>query len=371
MLLADACTEYVFSCKVRRLSEKTIDNYRKQILYWNRYLDEVCDVQEVEKVRPIHIKNFIILKEKDKRKPAYINDLLKAYRSFFNYCVEEEYIDESPLAKVKNVKEPRVIINTFTLTDIKKMLDYYSGADYLSVRNRAILAALFDSGIRCAELMSLTDDKVREDYMLIHGKGDKERVVPKSPFLSKCMIRYQRARESYFAGKLPPQGYTFLSKTGKKLTHCEKNKVVVITYAKFGSLIKRNVDFAKSFRLIIADEFHNIYWPIPADRQQLWNAYPLFSSKSIPANFDCMLPYVWRPANGRGLWNFDCCWCCSAFGIGSFWYVVWLKRSVKHEKGKCNVSDRYGYIGCCTCWVYRRFYPNIHINSNVKEYLFK
>lgn len=47
------------------------------------------------------------------------------------------------------------------------------------------------------------------------------------------------------------------------------------------------------------------------------------------------------------------------------------KRSVKHEKGKCNVSDRYGYIGCCTCWVYRRFYPNIHINSNVKEYLFK
>ncbi len=226
MLLADACTEYVFSCKVRRLSEKTIDNYRKQILYWNRYLDEVCDVQEVEKVRPIHIKNFIILKEKDKRKPAYINDLLKAYRSFFNYCVEEEYIDESPLAKVKNVKEPRVIINTFTLTDIKKMLEYYHGADYLSVRNRAILAALFDSGIRCAELMSLTDDKVREDYMLIHGKGDKERVVPKSPFLSKCMMRYQRARENYFAGKLPPQGYTFLSKTGKKLTHEAVAKIV-------------------------------------------------------------------------------------------------------------------------------------------------
>ena len=74
--------------------------------------------------------------------------------------------------------------------------------------------------------MNLTDDKVREDYMLIHGKGDKERVVPKSPFLSKCMIRYQRARESYFAGKLPPQGYTFLSKTGKKLTHESVAKVV-------------------------------------------------------------------------------------------------------------------------------------------------
>lgn len=206
MLLADACTEYVFSCKVRRLSEKTIDNYRKQILYWNRYLDEVCDVQELEKVRAIHIKNFVALKQKDKRKPAYINDLLKAYRSFFNYCVEEGYIEESPLAKVKNVKEPKVIINTFTLAEIKKMLDYYSGADYLSVRNRAILAALFDSGIRCAELMSLTDDKVREDYMLIHGKGDKERVVPKSPFLSKCMIKIPEGKRKLFCGQIAAAG---------------------------------------------------------------------------------------------------------------------------------------------------------------------
>ena len=34
------------------------------------------------------------------------------------------------------------------------------------------------------------------------------------------------ARESYFAGKLPPQGYTFLSKTGKKLTHESVAKIV-------------------------------------------------------------------------------------------------------------------------------------------------
>lgn len=115
MLLSDACTEYLFSCQVRRLSPKTIDNYRKQILYWQRYLDEVCSVQEVEKVRPIHIKNFISMRQQDHRKPAYINDLLKVFRSFYNYCVEESYVEASPLEKVKNVKQPKVIINTFTL----------------------------------------------------------------------------------------------------------------------------------------------------------------------------------------------------------------------------------------------------------------
>lgn len=306
---------------------------------------------------------------------------------------------------------------------------------------------------------------------------------------------------------------------GRRFDGFDANRIVVITYAKLGVEVRRNPDFLRQFDLIIADEFHNIHWPIPYERGIIKTNYPYLTSSEvdallkercnnyhammalsraavnpstivvgmsatpydietwaewqdvpftymkiasnirhytaqntvpyshvdglikklpegqktlfyaahitdikkfqkecetaglrcasvwsvnntdnpmtaeqlkirndiiesnefpenvdvlfIPANFDCMLPYVWRPANGRGLWNFDCCWCCSAFGIGSFWYVVWLKRSVKHEKGKCNVSDRYGYIGCCTCWVYRRFYPNIHINSNVKEYLFK
>ena len=55
--------------------------------------------------------------------------------------------------------------------------------------------------------MSLTDDKVREDYMLIHGKGDKERVVPKSPFLSKCMIRIPREQgRKLFCGQIAAAG---------------------------------------------------------------------------------------------------------------------------------------------------------------------
>ena len=62
-------------------------------------------------------------------------------------------------------------------------------------------------------------------------------------------------------------------------------------------------------------------------------------------------------------------WCYSAFYIGIFWYVIWLKRSVKHEKGKCNVSDRYGRVGRCACRAYKRFCTII--NSIVQKHLFK
>ena len=52
---------------------------------------------------------------------------------------------------------------------------------------------------------------------MIYGKGAKERVVPVSPFLSKALLRYSRARESFFHDALHDKEF-FLSRTGKKLT---------------------------------------------------------------------------------------------------------------------------------------------------------
>lgn len=55
MYFDDAILEFGFDCKARKLSPKTIDNYRKQLLYLKRYLDEKYGIQEVEAVRSTHI----------------------------------------------------------------------------------------------------------------------------------------------------------------------------------------------------------------------------------------------------------------------------------------------------------------------------
>lgn len=61
----------------------------------------------------------------------------------------------------------------------------------------------------------------------------------------------------------------------------EANRIVAMTYAKLGVEIKRDSDFLNRFELIIADEFHNIHWPIPYERGIIKATYPNLSSSEV------------------------------------------------------------------------------------------
>lgn len=77
------------------------------------------------------------------------------------------------------------MINTFTDTEVKRMLEHYKFSSYMEARNRCIMAVLFDTGIRNFELCNLKILDIRETVIHIMGKGRKERVLPISPYLKK------------------------------------------------------------------------------------------------------------------------------------------------------------------------------------------
>ena len=124
---------------------------------------------------------------------------------------------ESPAAKVKNMKQPKTKIITFSENEIRKILNFYSGRTYLEIRNRTMLALFFDTGMRLTEVITLRWEQIRDEYILVHGKGAKERLVLVSPYLAKALMQYRQTKESYFDGKLP-ENYVFVSQTGRKLT---------------------------------------------------------------------------------------------------------------------------------------------------------
>lgn len=117
------------------------------------------------------------------------------------------------------MKQPKFIIQTFSDYEVKRMINYYSGSDFLSIRNKTIMCMLFDTGILLSELITLTNEQIYSDYILIHGKGDKERVVPKSPYLSKWIFKHQIVKNSYFYNKVIKHNNVFLSRNGLPLTH--------------------------------------------------------------------------------------------------------------------------------------------------------
>ena len=217
MTMRELVTEFEFDCRVRELTPKTVRNYTKQLSYFLKFLEQDYGIVELDDVQPMHIKAFLGEFQLKGCKPSYINDLLKAVKCLFGYAHREQYTEELITKKIKNLKEPRVLIHTFSPTEIADMVNYYKGIDYLSIRNKVITMILFDTGIRVAELIDLKPEQIQDNYFIIHGKGRKERVVPKSPLVGKWLMKYMMVRESYFEYKIAAPN-VFLSKTGRVLT---------------------------------------------------------------------------------------------------------------------------------------------------------
>lgn len=90
------------------------------------------------------------------------------------------------------------------------------------------MALLFDTGIRCLELCQLKRLDVKETVIHVLGKGNKERVVPISPYLKRIMIKYERIRDAYLKDDIIHYDNYFLSSRNKPLTVEAVERVVKI-----------------------------------------------------------------------------------------------------------------------------------------------
>lgn len=219
MYMTELIQEFLFDCKVRELSKTTIHNYEKQLGKFRRCIREECNVLTLEELKPVHIKKYIAHLQDKGCSPAYINDLLKAVKCICGYAYREGYTNELITERIKNVKQPKVLIHPFSTKEISAMIKYFNGNDFLEVRNKMILMMFFDTGIRLSELINMKLDQIQDAYFIIYGKGNKERVVPKNAMVSKQLLKYLRVRAQYFSTeKFYEEEYVFLSKNGYRLT---------------------------------------------------------------------------------------------------------------------------------------------------------
>ena len=216
MMYKDIFKEFLIECEYRNLSKRTLKNYRCHLRLFNEFLEK-SDISELSEINASLIKRFILAKKDNNCKVGYLNGIIKTLNAFFKYCDSEGYL-QNFMPSVKFLKGPKPIIKTFTNEEVKRMLDVYSGKDYLSIRNKLVLAVFFDTGIRNFELCNVKDSDVKDSFIRIFGKGRKERVVPISTYVARIKVRYERARNGYFQKAIRHDDNYFLSRTGRKLT---------------------------------------------------------------------------------------------------------------------------------------------------------
>ncbi|MBQ8691500.1 MAG: tyrosine-type recombinase/integrase [Phascolarctobacterium sp.] len=225
MKTKQALQEYLLEIEIRKYTPKTIRSYRNNLNLFVRYLQEEADVFEAENITLAVVRKFSLYMVERGKRGTYINGLLKTAKSFIQYCYDEGYGGFNTKKNFKWCKEDKPIITAFKVAHVKQMLSSCNGSDFLSVRDKALLSVLFETGIRCWELCCITPGDIHEDFIIINGKNHKQRVVPITPILRKALLKYDTVKERYFTLK-STDNYYFLSNHGRQLTNCAVEHIV-------------------------------------------------------------------------------------------------------------------------------------------------
>ncbi|MDQ0459002.1 phage integrase SAM-like domain-containing protein [Clostridium sardiniense] len=97
MCLKDVLEEFILELEMQNYSPRTIKAYRNNNLLMFTFIENEFGVTELEGIQTVYIKDYIKFLQKNKRKVSYINGIIKSFRAFFKYAVNEEYIENNPV----------------------------------------------------------------------------------------------------------------------------------------------------------------------------------------------------------------------------------------------------------------------------------
>ena len=150
--------------------------------------------------------------------PRSANRKLSSLRTFFRYLQREGLIKTNPLTRIIPPKSGKRLPSFVGETEMKELLNTERfNDDYAGVRDQLILELFYFTGMRLSELVGLTVDKIDFSSLTIKvlGKGNKERILPMHPELSKLISNYLKVREEININKL--EKTLFLTEKGKPI----------------------------------------------------------------------------------------------------------------------------------------------------------
>jgi site-specific recombinase XerD len=178
-----------------RKSPATITAYSYATTQLATFLREQGMPTDVGAITREHIETFLV-HVIDTRSASTAETRYRGLRGFFGWLEEEGEIPTSPMARMKPPKVAEQPVDVPTFEDVRKLLDACAGNDLEARRDTAIVRLFADAGIRLAELtgMKLDDVDLADGAVLVHGKGDRYRMVSFGRKTAKALDRYLRAR---------------------------------------------------------------------------------------------------------------------------------------------------------------------------------
>ncbi len=223
----------------KSLSANSIEAYLNDVSKLEKYFTENDkDVLPV-KISYTDLKEFLSWYGADNANTRTQSRVLSGVRAFFKFLLIEGEIDENPASLIESPKIGLKLPEVLSVAEIDRMIAEIDLSKAEGHRNKAIIETLYGCGLRVSELVNLrlTDIHYGEGFVIVTGKGNKQRLVPISGKALKEIDIYKKDRDH-----LPviyDQNILFLNRRGSALTRAMIFTIIKDLASKAG--IRKNI----------------------------------------------------------------------------------------------------------------------------------
>jgi integrase/recombinase XerD len=152
---------------------------------------------------------------------------LSTLRHLYRYLLLDDLIEHDPTLNIDSPKQWKVLPKALARDEMETILRNPQAASHsnsneataIAARNRAMLEVFYAGALRVSEMVGvrLEDLKLDLGYVLVRGKGDKERIVPLGRSAQETLMEYIKNARTVLAGR-KNSPLLFLARGGRQLT---------------------------------------------------------------------------------------------------------------------------------------------------------
>jgi integrase/recombinase XerD len=205
------------------LARLTISAYTTDIGQFAGFLEK--RKRTLTKARRDDVRDFIQQLFANSVDGRSVGRKLSALRHLYKYLLVDKMIDHDPTLNIDSPKQWKVLPKSLARDEMNTMLQsphpasIRKEATAIASRDRAMLEVFYAGALRVSEIISvkLEDLKLEMGYMLVRGKGDKERIVPLGKSAQDALTAYMGGSRAVLAGgKASP--LLFMGRGARQLT---------------------------------------------------------------------------------------------------------------------------------------------------------
>jgi integrase/recombinase XerD len=172
------------------LAPNTLEAYRRDLAGFGTFLAE-------KRVDPLRVSRgdvvaYLGARRADGLSPRTLARETSALRGLYGFLAAEKVVAEDPTADLTNARRWAMLPKVLSEEDVRKLLDAPDVATPKGLRDRAMFELLYACGLRVSELAGLPIESLRlnEGFVLVRGKGSKERIVPVADSTARWVSRW-------------------------------------------------------------------------------------------------------------------------------------------------------------------------------------